>query len=323
MSDTKVIHPLDTLKSLLTEIVTKFPIVRKTKDAPATSLRPSPLTGALASNLHPQPQSHLYPSTTAPETLRFSSAKAVNPQAWCPSLILIGDDKKQSVHKLCTRMIAPFRFANCSFVLGIFDLLTPDDMFTLLGSLPRSYYSVLQEYQHSFVWDWPSPDNAFFQGLAGLRKTCYVRIQEENTGQVWEMHLKPSKERTNLFGYLCRPGELNHKIEERENALIRARKIPLVLDLDDTLVRVVYFNGAVEGRSVPQDQASLVPHRVEQLRDGRRVVMAERVHDFLAWAQQYFEISICSLGDQVHNFVILIKAVCRYGGICLGPSSIN
>jgi hypothetical protein len=72
------------------------------------------------------------------------------------------------------------------------------------------------------------------------------------------MHLKPSKERTNLFGYLCRPGELNHKIEERENALLRARKIPLVLDLDDTLVRIVYFNGDQSQRSVPHNQVSLL-----------------------------------------------------------------
>ncbi|KAI8902708.1 hypothetical protein BC833DRAFT_613829 [Globomyces pollinis-pini] len=39
-------------------------------------------------------------------------------------------------------------------------------------------------------------------------------------------------------------------------------------------------------------------HRVRDLKDGRKVVLAERVHEFLAWASQLFDISVCSLGDQ-------------------------
>jgi hypothetical protein len=77
----------------------------------------------------------------------------------------------------------------------------------------------------------------------------------------------------------------------------------------------VYFNGDQSQRSVPHNQAALVPQRVKQLRDGRRVVMAERVHDFLAWyfnhshsrAQQFFEISICSLGDQ--SYVDMVVSI--------------
>lgn len=37
-------------------------------------------------------------------------------------------------------------------------------------------------------------------------------------------------------------------------------------------------------------------NRVAVLRDGRRVVMTERVHEFLEWAQNYYDISVCSLG---------------------------
>jgi len=137
----------------------------------------------------------------------------------------------------------------------------------------------------------------FFQELSGLRKTCYFRVIEETSGEVWELHLKPSKERSNLFGYLCKPAELRRKIEERSNTLARLRKIPLVLDLDDTLVRIV-FSGDMSQRSVPLAQTAQVPHRVKVLRDGRRIVLAEKVHEFLDYISRYYDITICSLGDQ-------------------------
>lgn len=41
-----------------------------------------------------------------------------------------------------------------------------------------------------------------------------------------------------------------------------------------------------------------VPHRVRELKDGRKIVMAERVFEFLDWASKLFDISVCSLGDQ-------------------------
>ena len=40
----------------------------------------------------------------------------------------------------------------------------------------------------------------------------------------------------------------------------------------------------------------VVPHRVKELRDGRQVVLTDYVNEFLEWAQNYFEISVCSLG---------------------------
>ncbi|KAJ3202213.1 hypothetical protein HK099_001954, partial [Clydaea vesicula] len=49
---------------------------------------------------------------------------------------------------------------------------------------------------------------------------------------------------------------------------------------------------------VPETQVCLIQHRIRTLRDGRKVALAEKVHEFLDWAQRYFEISICSLGDQ-------------------------
>jgi hypothetical protein len=41
-----------------------------------------------------------------------------------------------------------------------------------------------------------------------------------------------------------------------------------------------------------------VLHRVKELKDGRKVVLATRVHEFLTWASKLFDISVCSLGDQ-------------------------
>lgn len=43
-----------------------------------------------------------------------------------------------------------------------------------------------------------------------------------------------------------------------------------------------------------------VKDRLRTLRDGRRVVIADKLEAFLEWAQKYFEVSICSLGDQTY-----------------------
>jgi hypothetical protein len=76
------------------------------------------------------------------------------------------------------------------------------------------------------------------------------------------------------------------------------------LDLDDTLVRVV---GDAPGRYVSIEDSLKVSHRVRELRDGRKVVLTERVHEFLEWAQKLFEISVCSLGEQ--SYVDMVVSV--------------
>ena len=86
--------------------------------------------------------------------------------------------------------------------------------------------------------------------------------------------------------------------------LLQSKRLPLVLDLDDTLVRVV---GNQPGRYVPQNQAQNVPHRVKRLKDGRKVVLADKVEEFLDWAKKYFEISVCSLGDPVSFHFLFLK----------------
>jgi hypothetical protein len=84
-----------------------------------------------------------------------------------------------------------------------------------------------------------------------------------------------------------------------------------VLDLDDTLVRLV---GNSPGRYVAEDQIHLgifiiykASDRVRELKDGRKIVIAERVHEFLQWATKFFDISVCSLGDQSYvDMVVLV-----------------
>jgi hypothetical protein len=44
--------------------------------------------------------------------------------------------------------------------------------------------------------------------------------------------------------------------------------------------------------------------RIAYLKDGRRIVLAQNIFEFLDWAKTKFEISICSLGDK--NYVDMV-----------------
>ncbi|KAJ3083463.1 hypothetical protein HK102_001059 [Quaeritorhiza haematococci] len=230
--------------------------------------------------------------------LRFSHAHNVAPPQWRPQIILPADPDgvtratttahnppnantmrarggnnsgyKPIITTLGSREILPLR-PGCCFLL--------EERYQLLGVLPRSYFNILQQYNvgHTFVFDWPDPDHVFWQELAGMRKTAYFSIKEEETGERWE------------------PDDILRIISERAMGLLNSRKLPLVLDLDDTLVRVV---GNEPGRYVPESALPFCKHRVRELKDGRRVVLTERVHEFLKWSSRYFELSVCSLGDQ-------------------------
>jgi hypothetical protein len=96
-----------------------------------------------------------------------------------------------------------------------------------------------------------------------------------------------------LFGYLVKHEAMIHIVKESMTELLHCRKLPLVLDLDDTLVRIV---GEGNERHVPEADIPKCKNRVAVLKDGRRVVLTEGVHEFLEWAQQLFDISVCSLG---------------------------
>ncbi|KAJ3004030.1 UNVERIFIED_CONTAM: hypothetical protein HDU68_005371 [Siphonaria sp. JEL0065] len=197
-----------------------------------------------------------------------------------------------------------------------------DSEYTLKSTLPRSYFNILHSHtvQHNFVFNFTNPEHSLFKEMAGLRKTGYFNIKEAASNEEWELHLKQSRERTNFFGYLIRASDLRNFIQQRMTMTVASRKLPLVLDLDDTLVRMI---GNEEGRYVPPHLAQLgwciqyfgldsiltnlysVPERVRSLTDGRRVVLTERVEEFLQWAQRYFEISVCSVGDQPYVDMVI------------------
>ncbi|KAJ1921133.1 hypothetical protein IWQ60_006824 [Tieghemiomyces parasiticus] len=179
-----------------------------------------------------------------------------------------------------------------------------DRQYHVMGMLPRSFFVVLKlnHAAHHFVFDFP--DHPWFRDLFGLRQSCYVRMRVENSTEEWDLHLKPSLDSSNLFGYIYRRSDLRRIIVEQQQALLQSRRLPLVFDLDDTLVRVVGNN---DPRYVTEREAARIPHRVRDLEDGRKIVLGDRVHEFLEWAHQFYEISVCSLGDP--NYVKMVVKV--------------
>ncbi|CEI92836.1 hypothetical protein RMCBS344292_07085 [Rhizopus microsporus] len=143
------------------------------------------------------------------------------------------------------------------------------------------------------------PEHAWVKDLSGLRKTASFEMKTQE-GEVWELHIKPSRDTAEgyMFGFLIRQIDMVRNVKDCVHELVRHRKLPLVLDLDDTLVRLV---GNENGRFVPEADIPKCEDRVAVLKDGKRVVLTERVREFLEWAQQLFDISVCSLGDQ--NYV--------------------
>ncbi|KAI9088842.1 hypothetical protein DFS34DRAFT_585718 [Phlyctochytrium arcticum] len=147
------------------------------------------------------------------------------------------------------------------------------------------------------VFKWPEPESDFWADLAGLRKTVFVHVREKDTGRQWEMHLKPAKDRTHrkLFAYFLPMGALRTAMRAQVDKLLEEKRLPLVLDIDDTLVRAV----GAENKYVKAEHVALLPpSRLANLRDGRQIVLASSMLRFLDWAREKFEISICSIGDQ-------------------------
>ncbi|KAJ3324958.1 Multiple epidermal growth factor-like domains protein 8 [Boothiomyces sp. JEL0866] len=220
--------------------------------------------------------------------LTFNYMSYVQPNKWLPNLEIPAKYGASPIN-LVTLEIFPLKPSPISFKL--------ESKYKIEKVLPRSFFGILYQLKvgHTFVFNLANPDvpNSFIQELTGMRQSTYVKIVETNTSDDWELHLKPSK--GVIFGYLCKPADIRKVIEEQSETFLRTRKLPLVLDLDDTLVRVV---GNAPGRYVPEQDIEHVMHRVRELKDGRKVVLADRVHEFLNWASNLYEISLCSLGDQ-------------------------
>lgn len=167
-----------------------------------------------------------------------------------------------------------------------------EDVYEVQGDYPRGFFVIMakRNIQHSFVFKYP--ENLWFEDLYGLRKSAYVNMRTVD-GEMYELHLKPSRDKMYLFGYLIKHDDMIRIVKDSMNEIIYQRKLPLVLDLDDTLVRLV---GEGNERYVPEVDIPNCADRVAVLKDGKRVVLAERVHEFLEWAQNLYDISVCSLG---------------------------
>ncbi|KAI8596018.1 hypothetical protein EDD21DRAFT_328690, partial [Dissophora ornata] len=232
---------------------------------------------------------HQHPSPTPPP-LRFSFA--VTPPSvasdWQPtlSLDLISPGSNPSTLKI--REVFPQQDLQPIFHL--------EKQYMIRASLPRSFYMVMAQHniRHCCVFDFPVGDK-WWGDLSGMRKSAYIDFTAENSQVQWELHLKPSRDRTNIFGYLCKHDDIVNVIRNQKYNLLKARRLPLVLDLDDTLVRLV---GNERSRYVSEVDAAKVPARIRRLKDGRQVVLTEYVEEFLEWAAKFYEISVCSLGEQ-------------------------
>eukprot|EP00834_Sanchytrium_tribonematis_P000775 NODE_15_length_50561_cov_0.608081.p6 type:complete len:701 gc:universal NODE_15_length_50561_cov_0.608081:31262-33364(+) len=92
---------------------------------------------------------------------------------------------------------------------------------------------------------------------------------------------------------------------------IATQKLPVVLDLDDTLVRAVCSSSdmSLSSRVISKDQRSLVINRLKQLPPNNfnidEIALATNVETFLDQLSRFADITICSAGN-----VDYVKAVC-------------
>ncbi|CAO3567537.1 unnamed protein product [Mortierella alpina] len=227
-----------------------------------------------------------------PEPIRFSFATHPTNIAaqWRPTLSL-----DMISHGSAPATLRTVEVVSRPDLLPVFHL---ESHYMVRASLPRSFYSVMASnttLKHSFVLSYPV-GNKWWDDLFGMRKSTYIELRAEHSSVQWELHLKPTKDRS-IFGYIVKHDELANMINNQKVNLLRTRRLPLVLDLDDTLVRLV---GNERSRYVSETDAAKVPGRVRRLQDGRQVVFTEHVEEFLEWASRLFEISVCSLGDQTY-----------------------
>ncbi|KAI8059212.1 hypothetical protein BC940DRAFT_328396 [Gongronella butleri] len=234
------------------------------------------------------------------------------PSIWCPKLSLQLVTREQptlfgrrSQQPKPATDLAPIPLVTHDIAYrGDEPRLLLEDLYDIRGAYPRGFFVMMakRNIQHNFVFQYP--DHPWFEDLYGLRKSAYIvcRTQE---GAMWEMHLKPSRDKMWLFGYLVKHDDMIRIVRQSMDEILVQRKLPLVLDLDDTLVRLV---GEGNDRFVPESELPKYGNRVAVLKDNRRVVLTSRVHEFLDWAQNFYDISVCSLGDQnyVDNVVTVL-----------------
>ncbi|KAI9485687.1 MAG: hypothetical protein EXX96DRAFT_16356 [Benjaminiella poitrasii] len=249
-------------------------------------------------------------TTNNPSCLRLGTAVSHNPKLWKPRLSLrlvmkeqpmtLRPSKRTKLSKetedTSNTLEVPL-IPHEVIIRGDEPKVLLEDVYEIQGAYPRGFFVMMakRNIQHSFVFTYP--DHPWFEDLYGLRKSAYVGMRTEE-GELYELHLKPSRDKMFLFGYMIKHVDMIRIVKESMNELLYHRKLPLVLDLDDTLVRLV---GEGNERYVKEADIPKCKDRVAILKDNRRVVLTDRVHEFLDWAQNFYVISVCSLGDQ--NYV--------------------
>lgn len=116
--------------------------------------------------------------------------------------------------------------------------------YTLQEILHNSFTELLKniKFSHTFTFNWP--DSEFFNQSAGLKISSFTKIKETRTGEDWELHLRAKKDKSVVLGFLLKPAEIQRVIDDKAMSLLKSRKLPLILDLDDTLIRVVDKTGS-------------------------------------------------------------------------------
>ncbi|KAI9349604.1 hypothetical protein BDR26DRAFT_852439 [Obelidium mucronatum] len=119
-----------------------------------------------------------------------------------------------------------------------------------------------------------------------LFRESFLIVVKTVSGETFDLHLsvrdKPSNQ---ISGILLRRSEYQISVGEHMNRVIRSRKIDLVLDIDDTLLRVRKKGNADENR------------QLSKLDNGMAVELAEDLWKFLDFLSKHCMIHLYSAGD--------------------------
>src|SRR5690606_25104308 len=98
--------------------------------------------------------------------------------------------------------------------------------YVILGVLPRSCYASIHQLQVKYSFVFQLPQHPWFEDLAGMRKSAYFIIRESDSKTRWEVHLKPSRDKQMLFGYICEPAALRNCAIQQIHQFLNARRLP-------------------------------------------------------------------------------------------------
>jgi hypothetical protein len=193
----------------------------------------------------------------------------------------------------------------------------------LQGLLPRGICALLHEkgwlptFQFSVIGSCSRPRPhprepsliPLIEEMKHMRTSALVTLPDpQDPSNFWELHLKVNPTGHELDGWVIHPLTLRSLMLDQVWSLFQANKLPLILDLDDTIVRVMNpgpsgkkqahptsLNSRVDDASDPEEST-----RSHWLPCGKRVMVARDAARFLDWATMHFEVSVYSLGEQMY-----------------------